>query len=144
MAIKLKIELPNLREESIENLIKRLKLLNPDQAVRVFCSDRKFIRSRNQNAYYWGVVIRAFSEHSGIDPTSCHCVLKEKFLKGTIEVNDSIFEITRDSKSLNTKEFTEYLDHCRIFLANDLDIPTPDPNYLTDEQYIEYMTLSGK
>lgn len=140
MSIKLKTSLPNLQRESVEELLRKIKTLDPEKPYRVFFSDKRNIRTKNQNAYYWGVIIKEMSNHFGMDSLVCHCILKDRFLKTTITHKDMIYEYTGDTKSLNTKEFTDYIDQVRIWLSNEHEVYTPDPNELTDEEYIQYLS----
>lgn len=140
MSIKLKLSLPNLHPESVQELLRQIKKLDPEKGVKVFFSDKRNIRSKNQNSYYWGVIMKEMSNHLGFDSAVCHAMCKDRFLRSTITHHDKVFEITSDSSSLNTKEFTEFIDNVRRWLSQEFEIYTPDPNELTDEQYVEYLS----
>lgn len=93
-------------------------------------------RSNSQNAYYWSVIVKAF--RTGFQDTwgevvsieEAHGTLKERF-NFTEKVNEhtgEIVRIPRSTASLTTKEFTDYMEHCRAFIQEWFNIEIPDPN----------------
>lgn len=90
-------------------------------------------RSLNQNKYYWGVVIKIFSDDTGYTPEECHQWLASKFLQYTKNGRD----FTRSTKQLDTKEFEEYTEKCRQWLYHELNLHIPLPNEVTEEMWIE-------
>ena len=92
-------------------------------------SDNKPSRSNQQNAYYWGVVVKILSSETGYTPDEMHEVLKFKFL-GTREISFKGEKIPtlNDSKSLKTNEFEEYLTKIREWASAELSIYIPTPN----------------
>ena len=83
---------------------------------------KKKVRSLDQNAYYWGVVIELMSDETGFTTEEMHEALKQKFLM--IEKNGMKFP--RSTSSLTTGEFSEYVEKCKMFAAEWLGIFIPD------------------
>lgn len=96
---------------------------------------KKKKRSNNQNAYYYGVVVemvfrRLVDLGHDVDREEAHEFLKASFNYKEI-VNEStgeIFKIPRSTTSLDTFEFSEYVDRIIRFGAEVLDIQIPLPN----------------
>ena len=95
-------------------------------------STDKSPRSNNQNRYYWGIVLKRISEHTGFTIDETHEVLKAKFLrawksldtkKGYIEV-----EYAKSTRDLNTKEFEDYMTQIREWASIDIGVWVPEPN----------------
>jgi hypothetical protein len=84
------------------------------------------LRSRQQNRYYWGVVMRIASDTLGYTPDEMHEICKGKFLKRTWHIGEEDVEGTGSTKRLNTVEMSEYTDHVRRWLAEN-GVDTPDP-----------------
>lgn len=85
-------------------------------------------RSLQQNAYYWGVVVRELTEYTGYDQQPLHEHLKYRYLREEKPIR------VRDTKDLNTSEFAEYLDKCIQLCAElGLYIMTPEEYYATPE-----------
>lgn len=93
-------------------------------------------RSSDQNAYYWGVIIRlitlAINEQQGenYSETQVHEFLKFRYLK--IEKIDEstgelIFTATRSTSDLKTWEFALYIEQCIQFASVYLGIAIPTP-----------------
>jgi len=82
-------------------------------------------RSVNQNAYYWGVVIKTLADHFGYFPEEMHDALKCKFLiKGTI----GNLVIPRSTADLYTDEFfKDYVDRIVIWAAVEHEITVEPP-----------------
>lgn len=111
---------------------------NKSVVIRVKISGKQ--RSLWQNNYYYGVVVAlvqsAISEEWGETMTKedVHELLKqqcnwvEKFSHHT---GESI-KVARTTTSLSTVEFEEYLERCRRFAAEFLNIDIPLPNEQTE------------
>ena len=88
-------------------------------------------RSVNQNAYYWGIVIRYLTyECSGYTKDEIHQILAERFL--SYEKSDTktgeIRKFVKSTTELNTLEFEEYLDKIRLLAIDMYDCIIPLPN----------------
>lgn len=69
-------------------------------------------RSSEQNRYLWAVY-GYIADYSGYEPEYIHEVMKHKFL---LDSSKKI-PVPRSTSSLNTKEFTDYIDSIRNFMA---------------------------
>lgn len=81
-------------------------------------------RSDKQNRYYYGVIVKMFSEHTGYDPKAAHGILANRFLR--VQVGDYYY--VRSTKDLKTHEMEEYHANCRMWLSTEFSLYVPDPN----------------
>lgn len=81
-------------------------------------------RSKNQNAYYRGVVIKIFANHLGYFPDEMHEICRQKFLL----IEDGRFQYVRSTKSLSTSEMEDYLAKIRMWAASEYSCYIPEPN----------------
>lgn len=104
-------------------------------------------RSKNQNAYYWAVVVQMICEamnqnEDNVLPQEVHEFLKHRFLKIQKIDHDTgevLYEFSRSTTGLKTFEFSLYLDQCIQFGAQFLNITIPPPHVQSDEyQFPEY------
>lgn len=90
------------------------------------------LRSNQENAYYWGVVIKILSDEMGLTPDEVHEGLKLKFLKigRQFTKNDKVylFEIVRSTTVMSTVEFENYLTMVRAWASLELNVYIPLPN----------------
>lgn len=82
-------------------------------------------RSLDQNAYYWGVVVKILAGETGYTKDEMHEALKVKFL--TYE-NVKGIPTVLSTADLNTKQFEVYLEMVRRWAAMDLGVVIPEPN----------------
>lgn len=84
-------------------------------------------RSINQNAYYHGVVIPWLAEAMGEEGEDgherVHQALKIQFLMD----RSGKLPTVRSTASLDTAEFTEYIEQCRRLAAEMFGLNIPDP-----------------
>lgn len=96
--------------------------------VELTLKEEKSQRSLNQNNYYWGVVLKVLSEHTGYDPDDMHEICRYMFLKSFKTVGNKELEYVKSTADLNTAEFEEYLEKIRRWAAVELNCYTPLPN----------------
>lgn len=106
------------------------------QAIEIVFRKPTKKRSNPQNAFYYGVVIpivnNALREAGTVltlDDT--HEILKLKFLKETISVNEETGEMLERIKStteLTTGQFCDFIKQIQIFAAEYFGVIVPDPN----------------
>lgn len=127
-------------------LLSRLGRLQGLHEIRI--KERRRVRSNPQNAWYWGCIVESFvlalEEQWGetVTPADAHEMLRDKFLsvqKTHINEETGVFcVITRrvSSAKLDTREFSEYCEKCRDFLADwfGVIVPDPDPCYYAGEE----------
>ena len=102
------------------------KLFKPDAELWLTVEEDRPLRSRQQNRYYWGVVLRIAGAELGYTPDEMHEVCKGKFLKRTWHIGAEDVNGTGSTARLNTAEMTEYIDRTRQWLAEN-GVDTPDP-----------------
>jgi hypothetical protein len=92
--------------------------------VDIVVRKHKKNRSNNQNAYYFGVVIKILSEDLGYSDDEMHSALKMMFLQDNLRKIPTL----RSTASLSTTEFEEYLEKIRQWAAQELSCVIPLPN----------------
>jgi hypothetical protein len=101
---------------------------------------KKATRSKAANRFWWGVVVRAISEHTGYTPDEVHEWAKAKFIPKRVTFADGNGEIKDDlviggsSAKLNANDFYEFVENTRRFAAEHLDLVIPDPDPLWFEK----------
>ena len=86
-------------------------------------------RSNNQNRWYFGVVLPIIAQETGDDEESIHESLLMKFASKRVKSKkDKRFSlvVAKRSKSMNTAEFSEYVEKIRVWVAS-FGITIPDP-----------------
>ncbi len=106
---------------------KFLSNFNEEDILDIRVTRWKENRSEKQNGYYWAVVVKMISEHTGFDMDETHEVLKRKFLGYIKEYKGERFWFVKSTTALKTDEFSEYVENCRRFAATDLQVVIPDP-----------------
>ncbi len=86
-------------------------------------------RTRYQNAYYFGVVLRTISEYTGFTPEELHASFKRTFLPIDCEIIGGVMvERLSSTKDLDTKAFNDYLERILHFCADNIGLYVPTPN----------------
>ena len=92
-------------------------------------------RSGRQNRWYFSCFVQPFADFLrgqgyGVSDHDAHVILKERFLKRSLvnEKTGEVLEYTKSTADLDTQEFNEYLDACRVFLQDYAGIQVPDPS----------------
>jgi len=96
----------------------------PEGAYAVTVERWRVRRSRDQNGYYWGVVVAMIAEHCGYEPDEAHFALRWQFLR----VPDRTPPTARSTASLSTAEFEDYLSRVRTWSSAELGVWIPGPN----------------
>lgn len=126
-------KLPDQREQAISYL----KSLNIDKPM---VAEIKPFRRNRTNAqhrllFMWLSII---GQELGYETEEIHAVFKDKFLTGeTVVFQGKGFYVTPTTTTLNTKEFTEYLDKIDRFASSELGIVLPHP----EDCYFEAMNI---
>ena len=116
-----------LPEKISKHIGSELKLLS-GYNVKIIIDTVKNERSNNQNAYYWGVVICDIknainAEGNNLTPDQTHELLRQELgLCDSICVNGVYKDVYRSTTKYNTKEFGEYMEKCRAWAADVLNI----------------------
>lgn len=89
-------------------------------------------RSNPQNAYFHGVILPMIADASGHTAAEVKDALKVKFL--TTYASDG-FPIVKRTRDLDTKQFAEFVDNCRLFALDYYGVNIPDPNGAVQPEY---------
>jgi hypothetical protein len=85
-------------------------------------------RSEEQNAYYWGVVIKMLSNEMSLNKDATHRILTAMFLAiESVDEFGNAIQIIPSTSKLSTVEFNNYMDEIKQFAAETFDIVIPDP-----------------
>lgn len=118
-----KIENSRLVLDNPERFTQYLSTLNK-KIVRVIVEKIKKPRTRKENRYYWGVVIKLLCETTGYIDNEMHDALRMLFLRDT----DKKIPTLRSTTALTTIEFEEYLEKIRQWAMEKLNCYIPLPN----------------
>lgn len=92
--------------------------------------DVKVCRSKHSQkarGYYYGVVLKLISEHTGYDVNELHELFKRRFLKPVVkDVLGEEIEVWTIAES-DSLEFFDYVEDCRRVGA-EMGVETPDPD----------------
>lgn len=115
------------------DFINRLELKKPYEIViRVFCRPRTV----SQNNLYW-LWLACLMDETGTSKEDLHQYFKEKFLPVERIVFKSVEIIkTTSTTTLNTREFSRYLDRIHQFAVTELDIYLPWPEDRVYEDFV--------
>ncbi len=102
----------------------RYLLTLENKGIKLIIKRIKKYRSNNENRYYWGVVVKLLSEHTGYSSDEMHDALRMLFLRNA----DRKIPTLRSSTSLTTIEFENYLTEIRQWATQELDCFIPLPN----------------
>lgn len=125
-----------LKAHTIEQLVEKTK--GKEWKYLFFAFPKGEKRSILQNKYYWGVIIKVLSEHTGYEKDDLHGYLTKRFLGVTyIDLEaGQVTEVTKSTSRLNKQDFMNYCERIRIWAHESLGLKIPDPEGLTIEQQI--------
>lgn len=92
------------------------------------------VRSIQLNRYYYGVVVRLISEHTGYTPDETHDALKMLHLSKTLAMQNGNGEVVNEiviggsTRKLTNLEFNDYCSRIRAWASESLDVYIPEPN----------------
>lgn len=118
-----KVQLETSEREKMELFVESL----PDGDVCLEVYERKYQRSNQANDYYFGVVVELIAESLGWDKETAHDFLKTRYNSVLVNWKGKEVWITRSTASLNTAEFSQYVDRCIQFASeNQIIIPSAE------------------
>ena len=86
-------------------------------------------RSNQENRYYWGVVVKLISDHTGYTPDETHEAIKFKFLRvPSDDIDLDGFDTVKSTTELTTVEFELLMVEIREWAGCDLGVYIPEPN----------------
>lgn len=94
------------------------------KAVHIVVRKIQKPRSKKENRYYWGVVIKLLCETTGYNDDEMHDALRMLFLRDI----DKKIPTLRSTTSLTTVDFEEYLTKIREWAIQTLHCYIPEPN----------------
>jgi hypothetical protein len=120
---------PTLRREDSESIARFLRD-NAGKPVRIELKRHFGGRSGEQNAWYWGGVLRTIAEETGHDENELHEIFKRWYLpKKHVQLGTGVAEVSCSTTDLTTAEFTQYIERIRLFALQELSINVPPPLY---------------
>jgi hypothetical protein len=84
-------------------------------------------RSQAANRYYWGIVLRSISEHTGFEVDELHEYFKQAYNPRQVRIGPDETVVGGSTRSMNTQQFHDYVERIRRFAATELGISLPDP-----------------
>ena len=120
---------PSLSIKELESEIGLLK----DGGYELVIRKRRKHRSREQNNYYWGVVLSIFSDHWGYTKDECHDLLLS-IISREPSANGRPGKIKRSSL-MTTVEFEDYMERLRRWAAVEHGLYIPMPNEINYGEY---------
>jgi hypothetical protein len=92
----------------------------------------KHPRTNSQNRYYWGVVVHEIAKHTGHDLEQIHELLKQMFSPKWHWAGATFnAPIPTSTTRLDTIEFTDYIEKCRLWANEFLGLQIPLPGEVT-------------
>lgn len=85
-------------------------------------------RTLQANRYYFGVVLKAISDHTGYDVEELHEYFKQTYNPHQITIGHDETVVGGSTRTLTTQQFHDYLDKIRRFASTELGITFPDPD----------------
>ena len=118
-----------------------ISLYEDTPKVRIIVEKERGTRTKQQNRYYWGIVLSLIAEHMGERPEDLHEILKSKYLRRKRVWRGGEITILRSTADLTSDEFGEYIDQC-IQEGSELGvvIPMPDKEWQVHEQFPDSRT----
>lgn len=107
---------------------------NRGKAITLTLKTNRRTRSSNQNAYYWGVVVKLIQERlvelgHEVSELETHEFLKGKFNYRTLDLEDGhSLDLPCSTKELTTVDFMIYVEKIQQFASQMLGVYIPDPN----------------
>lgn len=104
--------------------IERLPL---DGTKGVYVGGWETVRSKAQNAAYWGVWLKAIVEAKGYCEQVWHHFFKEQFLpREVFFIEDKFVEVYPTTTDLSVTAFSKYVEHIHQYASEKLGILLPD------------------
>lgn len=97
----------------------------PGEKIEVILRKKTKKSSLPQNRYYYGVICKLLSEHTGHTVDEIDCILKWKFLK---QKDEKGMEFVPSKMDLSTVDREKFHEDCRRWAAVVLEVNIPLPN----------------
>jgi hypothetical protein len=122
--------------ENMDGFKKWMESLN-EKKVELVVQKEKRSKTSKQLAYYWSVAVRIISQETGDDPDSTHAFLKSMFLKSYKVVKNKRYTVVGSVRKLTTVRMNEYVEKCRRWGAQELNLNIPEPNSVQLDEEVE-------
>lgn len=132
--IKTTIDFSDLGQK--KKLLSQIGTLNGFYEIEI--QPRRKLRSHEANRYYWGFVVAPFAEFLSeqdvcrVSSEEAHVILKVKILGPVVIANpltgEVVGEVPANTHDMTTAQFHDYVERCRVWLADFFGIITLDPN----------------
>jgi len=98
--------------------------------IDLVITKRKYVRTNNQNRFWFGVVVPMFAEACGYAHHEHEAVHDElvRVLVGLKPDSNPTLQIRQSTTDLSTEQFNELIEQAQIFGAEKLGIVIPDPD----------------
>ena len=95
-----------------------------EKRIEVFAAPITNKRSESQNALWWPLIVRTICEHIGEqDEWKIHRLLEKKLIpKDHITIKGKTEEIQKTCSELKVGEFSAFIEDCKNWAAENLDI----------------------
>ncbi len=97
-----------------------------DKEVEVVVRAKKSQRSTQQNKYLWACVYKLIGDEIGYTTEEIHQLCKAMFLKKHLDVKEKRYTIVGSTASLNTVDFTHYIEAIKDWASQELGIFIPE------------------
>lgn len=101
------------------------------QFVEVIVRKKRMYRSNKQNRYYFGVVLKEISDHTGSEPKSLHQGFAAEYLLEHAS-DHRVPPRVRSTTELDTKEFSEYVEKIKLWAGEFLGLTIPEPGEVAE------------
>ena len=129
--------MPNARGEipkAARQAIQRELLAYAGKRIRIIIEKYTKKRSNEQNAYYFGVIVKMISQHTGYTDKEVHRLLAESFL-GTkeVKIGDLVSKQPISTTTCSTSDFMAYMADIQQWAAENINLYLPDPNEVVND-----------
>ena len=108
--------------EQLQGAADVIRALPFDTPWRISISEHRARRSPEQNKLLWAIYAE-ITEATGYTSSELHEAMKRKFLPPRmVRVGKEEIEVPGSSRDLDTKEFSEFVEHVARFAAEELGI----------------------
>lgn len=127
LTVNNKGQIPKAASEAIKNEL----LLFAGKRVTISIEVYKKKRSLEQNSYYWVVVVKLISNHTGYTEDEVHEFLKSEFIGiKKVKIGGREIERGKTTTDLTTTDFMGYVAEIQQWASEKLDLYLPDPSEL--------------
>ena len=128
----------NIRSDTDKpRVIEYIHKLPDNKQYTVKVKTKRHVRSASQNSLYW-MWLTCIQDETGNNKNDLHEYFRSEFCnKNRINLSQKTIEIPVSTTTLDTKQFTEYLNKIQVFATSELGIILPDPDDANWENFCE-------